>query len=120
MQRTEVAVRRRIHRTLMATIALMLTSGFATPDAHHAPSVRESQVLEAGRKKRLPPLPSPKQKEKWETQCIAGYVRCIDAGGGAIEGRVYGETQCRACRDACRRNRGKWPQEANGKPCPGG
>jgi hypothetical protein len=42
----------------------------------------------------------------------------IQAGGGSIDGRVWGESQCSACYAACMRY-GFWPWQANGKPCPG-
>jgi hypothetical protein len=67
----------------------------------------------------IPKLPTRKEKERWRKDiCTPAYDRCIDAGGGSIEGRVWDETQCKACFEACMRY-GSWPKEANDKPCPG-
>jgi hypothetical protein len=67
----------------------------------------------------IPKLPTRVEKEKWRKDlCTPAYERCIQVGGGSIEGRVWDETQCKACFDACIRY-GEWPKEANGKPCPG-
>lgn len=67
----------------------------------------------------IPKLPTRKEKERWRKDiCTPAYDRCIDAGGGSIEGRVWDETQCKACFEACMRF-GSWPKEANDKPCPG-
>lgn len=87
--------------------------------------------LEPGRPNNLPPgspeseaspipeLPTEEERERWRTDiCEPHYAKCIRAGGGSIEGRKSGETQCQACFDACMRY-GYWPLRANGKPCPG-
>ncbi len=67
----------------------------------------------------IPKLPTRTDKEKWRKDiCTPAYSRCIEAGGGSTQGRVWDETQCKACFEACMRY-GAWPQEANGKPCPG-
>jgi hypothetical protein len=67
----------------------------------------------------VPKLPTRAEKERWRKDiCTPAYDRCIDAGGGSIEGRVWDETQCKACFEACMRY-GSWPKEANDKPCPG-
>ncbi len=67
----------------------------------------------------VPKLPTRAEKERWRKDiCTPAYERCIDAGGGSIEGRVWDETQCKACFEACMRY-GSWPKEANDKPCPG-
>jgi hypothetical protein len=111
-----VVRKRGLHLVLPFTIVLVLASGFFTTHVYG----HEPEELEMGPGKRLPRLPDAKKKKKWEKRCLDGYVRCIDAGGGSMEGRVYGESQCRACRAACLREEGVWPKEANEKPCPGG
>jgi hypothetical protein len=35
-----------------------------------------------------------------------------------IDGPLYKHSQCVACRDVCMQNKGVWPSEASGKPCP--
>ncbi len=67
----------------------------------------------------VPKLPTRREKERWRKDiCTPTYDKCIDAGGGSLEGRVWDETQCKACYEACMRH-GSWPKEANDKPCPG-
>jgi hypothetical protein len=58
------------------------------------------------------------QKERFRKICLPYYERCIAKGGEHKPGRVWKETQCRACYDSCMR-RGYWPHSANGKRCPG-
>lgn len=67
----------------------------------------------------IPDLPTPAERERWRKEiCLPHYNKCIQAGGGSIDGRVWGESQCRACYAACMRY-GFWPWQANDKPCPG-
>jgi len=66
----------------------------------------------------VPELPTPEEREGWRKDiCEPHYAQCIRAGGGRIEGRKKGETQCQACFDACMRH-GYWPLRANDKLCP--
>ena len=67
----------------------------------------------------LPPIPTPEQKQDWNERCRDHYVRCKHSPEGERWGRKFSESQCQACWDLCRRT-GEWPDEANGKPCPGG
>lgn len=65
-------------------------------------------------------LPSPDERERWRRDiCEPRYAKCIGKGGDSVPGRVYNETQCKACYDYCTR-KGFWPHSANGKRCPGG
>jgi hypothetical protein len=67
---------------------------------------------------RLPRLPSEDEKAEWERDiCRPYYEKCMETGG-RHDGRVYGESQCKACFSACMRY-GFWPLRANDKPCPG-
>lgn len=64
----------------------------------------------------IPELPIAEEKERWRTDiCIPHYEKCRS---GRHDGRVWGESQCKACFDACMRH-GFWPWQANDKPCPG-
>jgi hypothetical protein len=60
---------------------------------------------------RPPPVIPETPQEGTEEDAIA-------QGGEHKPGRVWKETQCRACYDSCMR-RGYWPHSANGKRCPG-
>lgn len=64
----------------------------------------------------LPDLPTQDERERWEKDiCLPHYEKCRS---GRHDGRVWGESQCKACFAACMRY-GYWPLRANGKPCPG-
>lgn len=64
----------------------------------------------------IPELPTQDERERWEKDiCLPHYEKCRS---GRHDGRVWGESQCKACFDACMRY-GYWPLRANGKPCPG-
>jgi hypothetical protein len=66
----------------------------------------------------LPRLPTQEEREEWDRDiCRPRYEKCMETGG-RHDGRVYGESQCRACFSACMRY-GYWPLRANEKPCPG-
>ncbi len=67
----------------------------------------------------LPPIPTPEQQMEWRERCLDHYVRCKHTVKGEEWGRVFDESQCKACWEFCKRT-GVWPDEANGKPCPGG
>ncbi len=67
----------------------------------------------------LPPIPTPEQQTEWRERCLDHYVRCKHTVKGEEWGRVFDESQCKACWEFCKRT-GVWPDEANGKPCPGG
>jgi hypothetical protein len=63
----------------------------------------------------IPELPTPEEREQWEKDiCLPRYEKCRS---GKHDGRVWGESQCKACFTACMRY-GYWPLRANGKPCP--
>jgi hypothetical protein len=67
----------------------------------------------------IPELPTRQERERWRKDiCLPHYNKCIQAGGGSIDGRVWKEPQCKACYEACMRH-GFWPWQANDKPCPG-
>ncbi len=69
----------------------------------------------------LPRIPTPTEKEEWDERCLEHYSRCKDevrGGKWGSWGRKWGESQCQACWEHCRRI-GQWPSEANEKPCPG-
>lgn len=63
----------------------------------------------------IPDLPTAEEKERWRDLCMGHYVQCRS---GRQDGRTWGESQCKACYDACMRY-GFWPLRANEKPCPG-
>lgn len=63
----------------------------------------------------IPDLPTLDEKEKWRDICMDHYMKCRS---GRHDGRVWGESQCKACYEACMRH-GFWPLRANEKPCPG-
>ena len=66
----------------------------------------------------IPELPTQKERERWDQDiCRPHYVRCMETGG-RHDGRVWGESQCKACFAACMRY-GFWPLRANAKPCLG-
>jgi hypothetical protein len=65
----------------------------------------------------LPPLPSPDVQREWNERCEDYYVQCQEGMRAGRWGRKFGESQCQACWDLCRRI-GEWPTEANEKPCP--
>jgi len=65
------------------------------------------------------PNPTPEEREEWRKRCLDYYVRCSEFVKGDKQWRVYGERQCQSCWLLCERT-GKWPAEANEKPCPGG
>jgi hypothetical protein len=67
----------------------------------------------------IPPIPAPEEKDGWNERCRDHYVRCKHSPEGERWGRKFSESQCQACWDLCRRT-GQWPDEAHGKPCPGG
>lgn len=70
----------------------------------------------------LPRIPTPEEKAQWDDRCLDHYSRCKDEARGnkwGNWGRKWGESQCQACWEYCRRI-GSWPAEANEKPCPGG
>jgi hypothetical protein len=66
-----------------------------------------------------PPIPTEEQKTEWRDRCLEHYVRCKHTEKGEEWGRVFDESQCKACWELCKRT-GVWPDETNGKPCPGG
>lgn len=66
----------------------------------------------------LPLLPTPEEQEEWNERCLDHYSRCIEETQGDKWGRKFSESQCQACWDYCKRI-GRWPDEANGKQCPG-
>jgi len=66
----------------------------------------------------ISPLPSPEEREDWNERCRDHYVRCKHSPESERWGRKFSESQCQACWDLCRRA-GRWPDEANDKPCPG-
>src|SRR6218665_223555 len=89
-----------------------------TPGQHErcgaSPPPQPTQRINAA----IPTLPTRREKERWRKDiCTPAYSRCIDVGGGRIQGRGWDETQCKACFEACMRH-GVWPREANDKPCP--
>ncbi|CAM4107602.1 hypothetical protein COSO111634_33270 [Corallococcus soli] len=89
------------------------------------------QLATAPRPRMPPPLPPPgaaeeareKETERRRDTCGDDYVRCVDAGGGGLPGRVEGESRCDSCRAYCMAH-GFWPTSIytwNGRPmkCPG-
>ncbi len=66
-----------------------------------------------------PPIPTPEEKQRWRETCREHYVACKEFVAGEKQRRVWGESQCQSCMDLCMRD-GRWPDEANGHPCPGG
>ena len=95
-------------------------------------SAAACEQLETVSRPRPPnPLPPPgateearkKESERVRETCTDDYVRCVDAGGEHLEGRVNGESRCDSCRAYCMAH-GFWPLAIyswNGKPleCPG-
>jgi len=67
----------------------------------------------------IAPIPTPEEREEWKKRCLDHYVRCSEFVKGDERWRVYGERQCQSCWLLCGRT-GRWPAEANEKPCPGG
>ena len=66
----------------------------------------------------IPELPTQEERERWDRDiCRPHYVKCMETGG-RHDGRVWGESQCKACFAACMRH-GFWPLRANEKLCPG-
>lgn len=64
----------------------------------------------------IPELPTQDERERWEKDiCLPHYEKCRS---GRHDGRVWGESHCKACFSACMRY-GYWPLRANGKACPG-
>ncbi|WP_375771256.1 hypothetical protein NR798_10260 [Archangium gephyra] len=56
--------------------------------------------------------------QEFKKICYAKYTGCLDTAVQGIDGPLYKHSQCVACRDVCMQNKGAWPSEANGKPCP--
>lgn len=63
----------------------------------------------------LPEIPTAEEKQKRRDICMEHYTKCRS---GRHDGRVWGESQCKACYEACMRH-GFWPLRADDKPCPG-
>jgi len=84
----------------------------ATRPNHLPPGRTESEAAP------IPELPPQEERERWDRDiCRPRYVKCMDTGG-RHDGRVWGESQCKACFAAWMRY-GYWPLRANEKPCPG-
>ncbi len=86
--------------------------------AHRKPKPKGKPAPEENIEPFIPPIPTPGEKEDWSEGCRDHYVRCKHSPESERWGRKFSESQCQACWDLCRRT-GQWPDEANGKPCPG-
>lgn len=87
------------------------------PEANREP--KREPAPEKSTEPFIPPIPTSEEREDWSRRCRDHYVQCKHSPEGERWGRKFSESQCQACWDLCRRT-GQWPDEANGKPCPGG
>ena len=66
----------------------------------------------------IPELPTQEERNRWDRDiCRPRYAKCMETGG-RHDGRVWGESQCKACFAACMRY-GYWPLRANEELCRG-
>ncbi len=65
----------------------------------------------------LPELPSEEKRKQHLEICLPYYSHCVDRGGETKKGRVWNETRCKQCFEACKRF-GYWPARANNEVCP--
>jgi hypothetical protein len=89
------------------------------PSASRKPNPKHQPDLKGSPESFIPPNPTPEEQEEWRSRCLDYYVRCSEFVKGDKQWRVFGERQCQSCWLLCERT-GRWPAEANGKPCPGG
>jgi hypothetical protein len=95
--------------------------GAVAPPAPRSPPNRLlPELTEPGRPEAeatpIPELPTQEERDRWEKEiCLPHYEKCRS---GRHDGRVWGESHCKACFAACMRY-GYWPLRANGKLCPG-
>lgn len=65
----------------------------------------------------VPELPTEDKRKEYLEICLPYYSHCVDRGGASKDGRVWNETRCKQCFEACKRF-GYWPARANNKVCP--